>query len=102
MNYVTTTSRHPNNSNNEQPKMSAPFWQLLWRMAVMLGRTQDVSTDQKASLYRQIKWVTDWQLLEDDQRQALAQVVNAISKLDVTQAWGKGKHPAAMGSDSEY
>ena len=28
---------------------------------------------------RQIKWVTDWQLLEDDQRQALAQVVNALS-----------------------
>ncbi|MCP4362173.1 MAG: Tn3 family transposase [Chloroflexi bacterium] len=30
--------------------------------------------------YRQIKWITDWQLLEDAQRQALAQVVNAISR----------------------
>lgn len=47
--------------------------------------------------YRQIKWVTDWQLLEDAQRQALAQVVNAISKLDVTQAWGEGKTASSDG-----
>lgn len=47
--------------------------------------------------YRQIKWVTDWQLLEDAQRQALAQVVNAISKLDVTQAWGEGKTSSSDG-----
>jgi len=47
--------------------------------------------------YRQIKWVTDWQLLEDTQRQALAQVVNAISKLDVTQAWGEGKTSSSDG-----
>lgn len=47
--------------------------------------------------YRQIKWVTDWQLLEDAQHQALAQVVNAISKLDVTQAWGEGKTSSSDG-----
>ena len=47
--------------------------------------------------YHQIKWVTDWQLLEDAQRQALAQVVNAISKLDVTQAWGEGKTSSSDG-----
>jgi TnpA family transposase len=47
--------------------------------------------------YRQIKWVTDWQLLEEAQRQALAQVVNAISKLDVTQAWGEGKTSSSDG-----
>jgi hypothetical protein len=40
--------------------------------------------------YRQIKEVTDWQLGEEAQRQALAQIVNAISQLDVTQAWGAG------------
>lgn len=34
--------------------------------------------------YRQIKHVTDWQLTEEAQRQALAQLVNAISNLDVT------------------
>lgn len=47
--------------------------------------------------YRQIKWVTDWQLLENAQRQALAQAVNAISKLDVTQAWGEGKTSSSDG-----
>jgi hypothetical protein len=36
--------------------------------------------------YRQIKEVTDWQLTEEAQRQTLAQLVNAISHLDVTQA----------------
>ena len=41
--------------------------------------------------YRQIKRVTDWQLTEEAQRQALADVVNAISRLDITQAWGEGK-----------
>ena len=41
--------------------------------------------------YRQIKLVTDWQLTAEAQRQALADVVNAISRLDVTQAWGEGK-----------
>jgi hypothetical protein len=47
--------------------------------------------------YRQIKWVTDWQLLEDAQRQALDRSVNAISKLDVTQAWGEGKTSSSDG-----
>lgn len=45
--------------------------------------------------YGQIKRITDWQLSEEAQRQALAQVVNAISRLDITQAWVKGKRPAA-------
>jgi TnpA family transposase len=47
--------------------------------------------------YRQIKRVTDWQLTEEAQRQALADVVNAISRLDVTQAWGKGKTSSSDG-----
>lgn len=47
--------------------------------------------------YRQIKYVTDWHLTEESQRQALAQVVNAISKLDVTQAWGEGKTSSSDG-----
>ena len=36
--------------------------------------------------YRQIKRVTDWQLTEEAQREALAVLVNAISRLDVTQS----------------
>ena len=47
--------------------------------------------------YRQIKHVTDWQLTEEAQRQALAQLVNAISNLDVTQMWGEGRTSSSDG-----
>lgn len=47
--------------------------------------------------YNQIKHVTDWQLTEEAQRQALARVVNAISNLDITQAWGTGKTSSSDG-----
>lgn len=47
--------------------------------------------------YRQIKHITDWQLTEESQRQALADIVNAMSGLDVTQAWGKGKTSSSDG-----
>jgi TnpA family transposase len=47
--------------------------------------------------YRQIKEVTDWQLSEEAQRQALAQLVNALSRLDVTQTWGEGKTSSSDG-----
>jgi len=47
--------------------------------------------------YKQIRNVTDWQLTEEGQRQALAQLVNAISDLDVTQAWGEGKTSSSDG-----
>ncbi|MCB0014266.1 MAG: Tn3 family transposase, partial [Anaerolineales bacterium] len=47
--------------------------------------------------YREIRHITDWQLTEDAQRQALAQLVNAISNLDVTQVWGEGKSSSSDG-----
>jgi TnpA family transposase len=47
--------------------------------------------------YRQIKEVTDWQLTEESQRQALAQLVSAISQLKVTQTWGEGKTSSSDG-----
>lgn len=47
--------------------------------------------------YAQIKHITDWQLTEEAQRLALAQVVNAISQLDVTQTWGQGKTSSSDG-----
>lgn len=47
--------------------------------------------------YHQIKRITDWQLSEEAQRQALAQLVNAISHLGVTNYWGKGKTSSSDG-----
>lgn len=47
--------------------------------------------------YNRIKHITDWMLTEEAQRVALAQVVNAISRLDITQAWGEGKTSSSDG-----
>ncbi|WKN46430.1 transposase [Tunicatimonas pelagia] len=47
--------------------------------------------------YRQIKQVTDWQLTEEAQRSSLAKIVQAISQLDVTQAWGEGRTSSSDG-----
>lgn len=47
--------------------------------------------------YHQIKRITDWQLSEEAQRQALALLVNAISRLDVTRHWGEGKRSSSDG-----
>lgn len=47
--------------------------------------------------YTQIKQITDWQMTEDAQRQALALVVNGISQLPMTQNWGEGKTSSSDG-----
>ena len=48
--------------------------------------------------YKQIKHIFDWQITDDAQRQALAQVVNGIGGIEVTKAWGGGK---TSGSDGQ-
>ena len=45
--------------------------------------------------------MADWQLTEEAQRQALAQLVNAISHLDVTQVWGVGRTSSSDGQRFE-
>jgi len=52
--------------------------------------------------YHQIKRITNWQLSEEAQRQAMAQLVNAISYLDVTNYWGKGKTSSSDGQRFRY
>ncbi|NIP28453.1 MAG: Tn3 family transposase [Phycisphaerae bacterium] len=47
--------------------------------------------------YHRIKHISDWLLTEEAQRGALAQVVNAISRLDISQAWGEGKTSSSDG-----
>lgn len=56
----------------------------------MARLTQDIN-------YNQIKHMTDWQLTEEAQRVVLAQLVNGISRLDVTQVWGEGKTSSSDG-----
>ncbi len=47
--------------------------------------------------YSQIKRVTDWQLSEENQRSALADVARAISSLGSSLAWGDGKASSSDG-----
>jgi TnpA family transposase len=51
----------------------------------------------KGISYRQIQRITDWQLTEENQRSALATIVNAIANLDTSQIWGHGKTSASDG-----
>ena len=44
-----------------------------------------------------MKHITDWHLHEEAQRSALAKVVNAISQLDITKAWGDGTTSSSDG-----
>jgi TnpA family transposase len=47
--------------------------------------------------YEQLKRVSDWQLTEEAQRKALADVVGAIEGLDTSLYWGEGKTSASDG-----
>jgi TnpA family transposase len=47
--------------------------------------------------YGRIKHISDWMISEEGLRATLATVVNAISNLDITQAWGEGKTSSSDG-----
>jgi TnpA family transposase len=47
--------------------------------------------------YSHIKRISDWQLTEENQRAALAELVGAISGLGTTQVWGEGKTSSSDG-----
>jgi TnpA family transposase len=55
-----------------------------------------------AVTYHQIKRIADWQLSDETQRQALAQLVNAISSLGITRHWGEGKTSSSDGQRFRY
>jgi TnpA family transposase len=47
--------------------------------------------------YNRLKQISEWQLHEENQRPALAVVVNAISQLGVSHFWGDGKTSSSDG-----
>jgi TnpA family transposase len=47
--------------------------------------------------YEQLKRIADWQLTEDTQRSALAELVGAITGLDTSSRWGEGRTAASDG-----
>ena len=84
----------------QQP--SRPVDEIAAIIAAIMAHGCNIGPDTMAQLtkgvtYRQIKRITDWQLIEENQRQALALVVNAIAALDMTKTWGEGKTSASDG-----
>ena len=47
--------------------------------------------------YRRLKYVSDWRLVEENQRAALATIVHGISRLDAAGHWGDGTTSASDG-----
>lgn len=71
-------------------------------IAAVMAHGCNVGPDTMASItpgisYWQLKRITDWQLTDEIQRSALADVVNAIVRLDITSAWGEGKTSSSDG-----
>ena len=47
--------------------------------------------------YKRLKYVSDWRLVEENQRAALAAIVHGISRLDAAGHWGDGTTSASDG-----
>ena len=47
--------------------------------------------------YKRLKYVSDWRLVEENQRAALAAIVHGISRLDAASHWGDGTTSASDG-----
>lgn len=71
-------------------------------LATIMAHASEIGPYTMAQLtegitYNRMKHITDWHMHEETQRSALAGVVNAISKLDVTKAWGDGTTSSSDG-----
>ena len=47
--------------------------------------------------YRDLRRISDWRLIKENQRAALANIVHGISRLDGSQRWGEGRTSASDG-----
>ena len=55
------------------------------------------ATSASTIAYRRLKYVSDWRLVEENQRAALAAIVHGISCLDAAGHWGDGTTSASDG-----
>ncbi len=76
--------------------------QICETLAAIMAHASEIGTYTMAQIiegisYHRLKQISDWQLHEDNQRSALAAIVNAISQLDISQAWGDGTTSSSDG-----
>ena len=68
-----------------------------WRRGYRLATARDMEKVAPAIAYRRLKYVSDWRLVEENQRAALAGIVHGISRLDAAGQWGDGTTSASDG-----
>jgi len=71
-------------------------------LATVMAHASEIGPYTMAQLtegiaYSRMKHITDWHMHEETQRSALAKIVNAISQLDITKAWGDGTTSSSDG-----
>ena len=71
-------------------------------LATIMAHASEIGPYTMAQLtegvtYNRMKYITDWHMHEETQRGALAGIVNAISGLDITKAWGNGTTSSSDG-----
>lgn len=71
-------------------------------LATVMAHASEIGPYTMAQLtegitYNRMKHITDWHMHEETQRGALAKIVNAISQLDITKAWGDGTTSSSDG-----
>ena len=72
----------------------------MWRRFHAHGCNLGLYTMEKVApdiAYRRLKYVSDWRLVEENQRAALAAIVHGISRLDAAGHWGDGTTSASDG-----
>ena len=83
-------------------RQTRPVDEIVSILAAVMAQGCNIGPDTMAQItpgisYWQLQRITDWQLTEESQRSALADVVNAIANLSITSAWGEGKTSASDG-----
>ncbi|MDP6599457.1 MAG: Tn3 family transposase [Candidatus Poribacteria bacterium] len=89
--FIATTDTHKPDSQ-----------QVCETLAAIMAHASEIGTYTMAQIiegisYHRLKQISDWQLHEDNQHSALAVIVNAISQLDISQAWGDGTTSSSDG-----
>jgi TnpA family transposase len=87
-----------NTANKEQPTVE----HVCEIIAAIMAQASEIGSYTMAQItdgmsYHRLKQITDWQFHDENQRGALAKVVNAITNLDITKSWGEGKTSSSDG-----
>ena len=90
----------PAHRGRERPRVQRPLFQQPGEKRGAPNLGLGLYTMEKVApdiAYRRLKYVSDWRLVEENQRAALAAIVHGISRLDAAGHWGDGTTSASDG-----